>query len=164
MHATSQPQSSIKRGTNSPAPKNVRFRDNPASENDAEEEAARNALFPYRDEPDLGSGSADQSKLDNVQIHQYHDQVLREQDDQLDRLGESIGRQRDLSMRIGEELDEHVEMLDDLDTHVDRQQGRLDNARKRVGKIARKANENKSLTIIAILIVVLVLLIIITKR
>ena len=89
--------------------------------------------------------------------------MLREQDDQLDRLGESIGRQRDLSIQIGDELDEHVAMLDEVDGHVDRHQGRLDGARERIGRIARRANDNKSITVIAVLIVVLILLIIILK-
>ena len=89
--------------------------------------------------------------------------MLRDQDEQLDRLGESIGRQRDLSIQIGDELDEHVQMLDEVDEHVDRHQTRLDKARKNLGYVARKANDNKQLTIIIILIIILVLLIIILK-
>ena len=98
-----------------------------------------------------------------MQIHEYHKSVLRDQDEHLDRLGESIGRQRDLSIQIGDELDEHVMMLDDVEDHVDRHQGRLDGARRSLGKVARKANDNKQLTAIFILIIVLVLLIVILK-
>jgi syntaxin 8 len=105
----------------------------------------------------------DQSNLDNVQIHQYHSQVIREQDEALDRLGDSISRQRDLSIQIGDELDEHVQMLDDVEEHVDRHQGRLDGARKQLGRFARKAGDNKQITTIVVLIVILVLLIIILK-
>jgi len=137
--------------------KSVRFTDNPV---DAQEEANRAALFPYRDEPDE---PPDQSHLDNVQVHEYHKNVIRQQDEQLDRLGESIGRQRDLSIQIGDELDEHVQMLDDIDVVVDRHQGRLDGARRSLGKVARKANDNKQITAIIILIIILVLLIIILK-
>ena len=79
----------------SPNPsKSVRFRDSPP---DVEEEANRAALFPYRDEPD---GPPDQSQLDNQQIHAYHKNVIADQDAQLDRLGESITRQRDLSIQM----------------------------------------------------------------
>ena len=88
---------------------------------------------------------------------------MRDQDEQLDRLGQSIGRQRDLSIQIGDELDEHVQMLDEVEGHVDRHQTRLDGARKRVGIIARKAKDNKQITAIVILIIILVLLIIILK-
>ena len=54
-------------------------------------------------------------------------------------------------------------MLDEVDGHVDRHQGRLDKARRNLGYVARKANDNKQLTAIVILIIVLVLLIIILK-
>ncbi len=101
--------------------------------------------------------------LNNTQIHTYHEQVLRDQDDQLDRLGESIGRQRELSIQIGDELDTQVQLLDDVEVHVDRHQTRLDGARKRLGDVARRAKDNVQLTVIAILIVVLVLLILILK-
>jgi len=143
----------------SPNPsKSVRFTDTPP---DAEEEANRAALFPYRDEPE---GPPDQSQLDNQQIHSYHKGVLQQQDEQLDRLGESIGRQRDLSIQIGDELDDHVQMLDDVEGHVDRHQTRLDGARRQLGNVARRARDNKQLTMILILIIILVLLIIILKN
>ena len=152
----------MKRSTASPNPsKSVRFTDNPrGSIPDADEEANRAALFPYRDNPE---GPPDQGSLENQQIHEYHKNVLQEQDAQLDRLGVSIGRQRDLSIQIGDELDEHVQMLDDVDDHVDRHQTRLEGARKSLGTVARKAKDNKQLTTIVILIIILVLLIIILK-
>ncbi|CZS89989.1 related to syntaxin 8 [Rhynchosporium agropyri] len=142
------------------SPKSVRFSDSPQIQ-DEEESSARNALFPYRDDPT--SAPPDQSHLDNQQIHAYHSQVLAEQDEALDRLGESIGRQRELSIQIGDELDEHVQMLDDVDRRVDRHQSSLDKARKNLGTVARKAKDNMQLTVIVILIIVLVLLIIILK-
>lgn len=86
-----------------------------------------------------------------------------EQDDQLDRLGESVGRQRDLSIQMGTELDEHVGMLDDIDEGVDRHQGTLDRARKRLGTVSRRAKDNWSWLTIGILILVLVLLILVLK-
>lgn len=150
------------------APKNVRFRDH-SPPPDAQETANRAALFPYRDSPDDDdddrAGRLDQqSDLNNEQLHVYHQSVLAEQDDQLDRLGESIGRQRDLSIQIGDELDEQVEMLGEVDGHMDRTQGRLDGARARLGKVGRKAMDNKLVTVVIVLIVVLLLLIIIFKR
>lgn len=165
------PSSSFLKRSNPDSPnpsKSVRFTDNPraasaAAAPDEEYDANRAALFPYRDEPEEGRGPPDQGQLDNQQIHDYHKNVLRDQDEQLDRLGDSIGRQRELSIQIGDELDDHIEMLDEVDQHVDRHQSTLDGARKRLGTIARKARDNGQLTIILILICVLVLLIIILK-
>ncbi|KAI9744949.1 MAG: hypothetical protein M1818_001876 [Claussenomyces sp. TS43310] len=141
--------------------KSVRFSDSPNIQTLEDEDAARNALFRYRDDP--SSDSPDQSQLDNQQIHSYHSQVIAEQDEQLDRLGESIGRQRELSIQIGDELDSHVQLLDEVDDRVERHQSRLEKAKKHMGNIARKAKDNKQLTTIFVLIVILVLLIAILK-
>lgn len=151
---------SLRNSTNlpvAPSPKSVRFSDAPLQE----EDEVRNALFPYRDDPT--SGPPDQSHLDNQQIHAYHAQVLADQDEALDRLGESIGRQRELSIQIGDELDEHVQMLDEVDRNVDRHTTTLNKARRNLGTVARKAKDNMSWTIIIVLIIILVLLIIILK-
>lgn len=136
----------------------MRFSDTPASP--SEELFGR-----YRDDPSNDTaGYSDQAEgMSNQQVHEYHSQILEEQDEQLDRLGDSIGRQRELSMQIGDELDSHVAMLDDVDGVVDRHQSRLDRARRTLGKVARGAGENKQMTAIVILIIILLLLIAILK-
>ncbi|KAH0444652.1 SNARE domain-containing protein [Colletotrichum camelliae] len=146
------------------ANKTVRFTDSPAA---AAEDPNAAALFGegrYRDDPADSAGYRDQAEgMDNQQIHEYHSQIMRDQDDHLDRLGESIGRQRELSMQIGDELDSHVAMLDEVDGVVDRHQGRLDRARRQLGKVARDAGESKQMIAIIVLIIILVLLIAILK-
>lgn len=143
--------------------KTVRFSDTPASP------AENHDLFGsrYRDDPNIRDDTAgyrDQAAtMDNQQLHVYHSQILEEQDEQLDRLGESIGRQRELSMQIGDELDSQVAMLDDVDEVVDRHQNRLDRASRALGRVARSASENKQMTAIVVLIIILILLIAILK-
>jgi syntaxin 8 len=144
-----------------PASKSVRFSDNPSA-SDADEDSNRAQLFPYRDEPDP-EAAPDYSHLDNQQIHEYHSQVIRDQDDQLDQLGASIGRQRELSMQIGDELDGQVMLLDEVEEGVDRHTAQFRRARGRLDRFSRKARENWSLTVIVVLICILLLLIIITK-
>jgi syntaxin 8 len=141
--------------------KSVRFTDNPSG-SDAVEDPNRAALFPYRDEPDP-EAAPDQTSLDNQQIHAYHSQVIRDQDDQLDQLGASIGRQRELSMQIGDELDGQVMLLDEVEEGVDRHSAQFRRARGRLDRFSRKARENWSLTVIVVLIAILLLLIVITK-
>lgn len=145
--------------------KSVRFRDNP-SDADADDEANRAALFPsrYQDEESGTATTPDPtSDMSNQQIHAYHKQVLDEQDEQLDRLGESIGRQRHLSMQIGDELEGQIALLDEVDEGVDRHQTRLDGAKRRLNYVSRKARENWGITTIIVLIVILVLLIVLLK-
>ena len=146
--------SAFKRPVQSTNPsKSVRFTDNPNTEPDPERSIQPSALFPYRDEPD--EGPPDQNQLNNQQIHEYHKTVLQDQDDQLDRLGDSIGRQRELSIQIGDELDDQVQILDDVEEHVDRHQSTLDRARKSLGDVARKSRDNKQMPIILVLIIIL---------
>ncbi|KAK5094328.1 hypothetical protein LTR70_004221 [Exophiala xenobiotica] len=137
--------------------KNVRFRDNPSQESlGADDEANRAALFQerYRDEEQPPDPTVEMS---NQQVHEYHSQVMRDQDDQLDRLGESIGRQRYLGMQISDELEGQVALLDEVDRGVDRHQSRLDGAKRRL------QGANWGMTTIIVLIVILVLLIVILK-
>jgi len=128
----------------------------------AEDDPSARALFgPYRDDPEGAPGYRDGAVegMSNVQVHEYHRQVMEDQDAHLDALGASIGRQRELSMQIGDELDSQVMMLDESDRIVDRHQGRMDRARRQLGRIARTAGESKQMVAIIVLIVVLVLLI-----
>lgn len=160
-------------GTSTPTggSKTVRFQDNNASASnsaaldDDADASARLFNQPYRDDPDGPEGYRDTAEglADNVQVHAYHSRILREQDDQLDRLGESISRQRELSMQIGDELDDQVAMLEDQEALVDRHASRLDRARRQVGRIARSAGESKQMIAIIVLIVILVLLIAVLK-
>ncbi|OCK90665.1 uncharacterized protein K441DRAFT_578796 [Cenococcum geophilum 1.58] len=158
--AAAQQPPSQKGARTSQTSRSVRFTDNPAASSPPDPNRA--ALFPYRDDPD-DAAPPDHRELDNQQIHTYHAQVMREQDAQLDRLGESIGRQRELSMQIGDELDGQVLLLDEVDEGVDRHQGQFRRARGRLERVGRKARDNWSLTVIVVLIVVLVLLIVVLK-
>ena len=145
--------------------KAVRFRDDP-SDDPEDHDPNRSALFPsrYHDVDSADQETPDpQVDMSNQQIHAYHSQVLAEQDDQLDRLGESIGRQRHLSMQIGDDLDGQIDLLDDVDEGVDRHQTRLDVAKRRLKGVSNSAKRNWGMTTIIILIVILVFLIVILK-
>jgi len=88
---------------------------------------------------------------------------MREQDDHLDELGESIGRQHQLSIQIGNELEGHIGLFDEVDGDIERHATRLESARRRLTKIRRKVGDNCSLTTIIGLIIILVILIVIQK-
>jgi len=147
-------------------PKTVRFSDSPLdleAQNPPPPEQGTNPLFPYRDDPDTAGYADTAASMDNTQIHAYHEQILQEQDEQLDALGASISRQRELSMRIGDELDEQVAMLDESDRIVDRHSNTLGRARRQVDRFARTASESRQMVAIVVLIVILVILIAILK-
>lgn len=145
-----------------PISKSVRFTDTLTAQAEEEhDDPNRRALLqPYRDSP---SPTLDHAQLTNEQIHAHHTQIMQEQDDQLDQLGESIGRQHQLSIQIGDELEGQIALLDEVDGHVDRQASRLDGARRRLGKFRRNASERRGIMWIVGLIIFLVILIVITK-
>lgn len=129
----------------------VPYRDEPVD--------AREALLPERLRKSVRfTDSLIESDSSNGELLQMQSQIMREQDNSLDALSESIGRQRELSMQIGDELDEHGELLDDVTTRVDRTQDRLNSARDRLTVVSRKAREHSHLLTIVILIIVLVFL------
>ncbi|KAL2265310.1 hypothetical protein VTJ83DRAFT_6410 [Remersonia thermophila] len=155
-----------------PAKKAVRF------SSPSPDPPLRANLFPYRDDPSSAGPSLidddsagyraeiDAQNLSNTQIHAFHERILRDQDAQLDALGASIARQRELSERIGDELESQVMLLDESDRAADRQASALARARRHVGRVARGAaesGEGRQMGAIVLLIVVLVLLIIILK-
>ncbi|KAK6083578.1 SNARE domain-containing protein [Seiridium cupressi] len=166
--ASHGPSSSLRpKGVQRGNSKTVRFSDNPSSNDRDPDLEAQLFGSRYTDNPnDDSAGYRDEvesQNMNNTQIHAYHQQILDQQDAQLDALGVSISRQRELSMQIGDELDDQVAMLDDVDATVDRHQGRLDRARRRVDKITRTAGDNKQMIAIIILIIVLILLIALLK-
>lgn len=159
------PGSTLRSKDSSHGSKNVRFRDDPTQEElDEEDEANRTALFQERYRDDERAQTPDPTEqMSNQQIHDYHQQVLQEQDDQLDRLGESIGRQRHLAMQVGDELEGQIALLDEVDRGVDRHQSRLDGAKRRLKGVSKAAKNNWGMTTIIVLIVILVLLIVVLK-
>ncbi|PFH51638.1 hypothetical protein AMATHDRAFT_142045 [Amanita thiersii Skay4041] len=117
---------------------------------------ASSAVYtPYTDDPD--------EDPDPDVMLQTQRQMMLEQDDHLDRLSQSIGRQHHISLQINDELDTHTGLLDDLDTDLDRTGSRLTSARRRLDRFAKGAKENGSTVTIALLILVLLILIIIFK-
>ncbi|KAL0581467.1 hypothetical protein V5O48_000621 [Marasmius crinis-equi] len=90
---------------------------------------------PYTDDPEAGYN-------DPSIMLQTQRQMMDEQDQHLDRLSNSIGRQHHLSLQINEELDVHTGLLEELDTELDRTEGRLSGARRRLDKVAKGARNN----------------------
>jgi syntaxin 8 len=64
-----------------------------------------------------------------------------DQDERLNLLSNSIGRQNHLSVQIGSELDIHHELLEDTDAAMDRTSARLGKARKRLDTVATEARQ-----------------------
>ena len=73
--------------------------------------------------------------LDNQGVLQLQKQLMQEQDEDVMVLAQAVQRQKELSVNIQEELAVQNEMLGMVDEDVTRVQGKMDVARKRVGRI-----------------------------
>ncbi|KAI0916233.1 hypothetical protein AcV5_003229 [Taiwanofungus camphoratus] len=90
---------------------------------------------PYTDDPEA------QYPPSGEMLHTQR-QMMDEQDVHLDRLSQSINRQRDISLQINDELDVHTGLLEGLDHDLDRTDSRLSGARRKLDRVARGAKEN----------------------
>ncbi|KAG0304582.1 hypothetical protein BGZ97_001422, partial [Linnemannia gamsii] len=94
--------------------------------------------------------------LDNSQMLQLHQRIMDDQDQNLDRLSESLGRQREIGLTINDELESQVDMLDDTEHLVDRTGNRLSIASRQLAKVVKRTKGCGSWTTILILVVILV--------
>lgn len=74
-------------------------------------------------------------ELDNNGVLQMQKQVMREQEEDVLELGKAVSRMKEMGIMINEELVVQNGMLGLLDQDVDRVQGKIDVAKKRIGKI-----------------------------
>lgn len=84
----------------------------------------------------LGKETKETRELDNAGLVQLQQQKMADQDMDVDELRKIIMRQRELGEQINQELVVQNEMLKMVDEDVDRVQGKIDIAKKRIGKIS----------------------------
>ena len=68
--------------------------------------------------------------------------LILDQDERLNLLSHSIGRQNHLSIQIGSELDLHHDLLEETDAAMDRTAARLGRARRRLDTVANEAKQH----------------------
>lgn len=83
----------------------------------------------------LGKETKETRELDNQGLLQLQKQKMQEQDLDVDEIRKIVQRQRELGVAINQELEVQNEMLKMVDEDVDRVQGKIDVAKKRIGKI-----------------------------
>ncbi|PBP29005.1 PX domain-containing protein [Diplocarpon rosae] len=102
----------------------------------------KNALFgPNVSRPSgrvLGAPVPETDKtreLDNEGVLQLQEQLMRDQDVDVDELAKIVRRQKEMGLAIHGELELQNEMLKRVDEDVDRLGGKINVAKKRIGKI-----------------------------
>jgi hypothetical protein len=87
-------------------------------------------------------------------------QMMREQDEHLDGVFQTVGNLRQQAADMGRELEEQREMLEVVDDLADRVGGRLQNGMQKLQKIARANEDRWSGFCIGLLILVLIILLV----
>lgn len=83
----------------------------------------------------------------------------RQQDDELDHLGEHVARIGHIGLQIHEELEQQGDLLDELDEDVEGTQTRLAQAQKKMNSVLQRAGLKGQICIIVFLMVTLVILV-----
>lgn len=73
--------------------------------------------------------------LDNQQLLEYQNQMMKDQDDQVQQLSSVLARQKELGIAIYDELEHHTDILDSLDNQVDKTATKLGYTNKKLSKI-----------------------------
>lgn len=102
---------------------------------------------PYRDTPLTSEGKTTSSQEydegpDSAEIITLQQQQMVSQDNQLDALSASIGRQHHLSLQMNEELETHAELLEDFDQAVDSTTARLGRASRKLDTVTKSLKEH----------------------
>lgn len=74
-------------------------------------------------------------ELDNEGVLQLQKQIMKDQDLDVEELAKIVRRQKDMGIAINEELEDQMKMLERVDEDVDRVKGKIDIAKKRIGKV-----------------------------
>jgi len=104
----------------------------------------------YRQEPDSFQG------LDSAGVVARQQTVMREQDAGLDLLAQSIARQKQMGMSIGNEIDDQNDMLDDLGDAMDNTERRLNRETAHVVRVTEKAKSGGYMCCICLLILAII--------
>lgn len=96
-----------------------------------------------------------------AEFEQEQQQVMmREQDEHLDGVSQTVGNLRRQADDMGRELEEQVEMLEVVDELADRVGGRLQTGMEKLRYVMRRNEDRLSSCCIGVLIVVLIVLLI----
>jgi regulator of vacuolar morphogenesis len=74
-------------------------------------------------------------ELDNAGVLQLQKQVMEDQEEDVMSLGKTVAKLKDMGLMVNEELTIQNEMLGLLEEDTDRVQGKIDVAKRRIGKI-----------------------------
>ncbi|KAH3794325.1 hypothetical protein DPMN_147856 [Dreissena polymorpha] len=107
---------------------------------------------------DMEAERSHQSFIDDTTQHQQL--IIKDQDEQLDLIGSSVGALKNMSHQIGNELEEQNRMLDDFGHEMEVTESRMDNVMKKMAKVLHMSSDKRQCCAIGVLLVILLIVII----
>lgn len=100
-----------------------------------------------------GNETRETKNVDEMGLLDMQKTKMQEQDRILDMLDESVMKQKEIAIDIGDEIDDHILMLDALESQVESTTARVEKATARVKKITKKSSTPILWCIIVILLI-----------
>ncbi|XP_027329225.1 syntaxin-51-like isoform X1 [Abrus precatorius] len=125
--------------------------------------ANRDSLLGPEIKPDAMSRTVG---LDNNGVVGLQRQIMKEQDEGLEKLEETVASTKHIALAVNEELDLHTRLIDDLDQHVDVTDSRLRRVQKNLAVLNKRTKGGCSclcmlLSVVGIVVLVVVILLLI---
>ncbi|KAI6191734.1 T-SNARE coiled-coil-like proteiny domain-containing protein [Aphelenchoides bicaudatus] len=83
---------------------------------------------------------------------QQQDTLMREQDDDLDKVSGSLHTIKNMSQRIGDELEDQADLLEDLESTMHRTETRMNNVMKKLARVTNLDDDSRQWTAIFVLV------------
>ncbi|KAG9453196.1 hypothetical protein H6P81_006100 [Aristolochia fimbriata] len=99
--------------------------------------------------------------LDNYGLVGLQRQIMREQDEGLEKLEETVISTKHIALTVNEELDLHTRLLDNLDHHVDSTDSRLQRVQKKLAILNKHTKGGCSCMCLLLAVVGIVILIVV---
>lgn len=118
--------------------------------------ANRDSLLGPESKPDVMSRTVG---LDNQGLVGFQRQIMREQDEGLERLEETVVSTKHIALAVNEELDLHTRLIDDLDQQVDVTDSRLRRVQKNLAVLSKRTGGGCSCMCMLLAVVGIVVLV-----
>ncbi|VVA28883.1 PREDICTED: syntaxin-52 [Prunus dulcis] len=116
----------------------------------------QNLLGPDKKMDDIMRRTAD---LDNHGLVSFQRQIMKEQDEGLEKLETTVISTKHIALAVNEELDLHTMLLDNLDQHVDSTNSNLQRVQKNLAVLNKRTKGGCSSLILLVLAVVILIIV-----
>lgn len=126
-----------------------------------QESATRKGLFTNGPKKTKGKYTRLENEMESENQRFIEDQsqqqqlIMEAQDDQMDRVADSVSVLKHMGQTIGNEFDEQAVMLDGFSTELENTETKLDSVMKKMAKVTKMSNDKRQWTAIIFLVVIL---------